>query len=190
MNCLQMIINPFIDETYFKSSNGLDASLDNKMIMPSIEKAQDFYILPLLGTALYNQLQTQIESGTVSADNTTLLDSYIAPCLSKYSLYEAIPKIFYKIENNGIFKRSAEFAEAIDFKDLTMVRQITKDDAEFFATKLTRYLQANPTVYPLYDNAGTSSDTVYPNAGTSYTTSIHFRKRTGYIDRRDETRGN
>jgi hypothetical protein len=156
--------------------------------MPSIEKAQEIYILPLLGTALYNELQTQIEADSLTGDNITLLDNYIAPALSKYALYEAIPKMMYKIENTSILKRGAEFAETIDFKELTYLRQIAKDDAEYFATRVTNFLNANDTVYPLFNNAGTSTDTVYPNTGNSYTSSIHYRNRSGYINRQDETR--
>ena len=49
-----------------------------------------FYILPILGTQLYNQIISQVGSNTVSAANVTLLDNYVVPCLMYYVKCELI----------------------------------------------------------------------------------------------------
>ncbi len=45
-----------------------------------------------------------------------------------------------------------------------------------YIAKLTKYLQANYTLFPLYLNPGTSMDTVYP-IQNSWTSPMYFRKR-------------
>ena len=166
----------FIQVTYFKNRHSIDVTVDDKLIVPSIEKAQDKYILNLLGTGLYLEIQSQLNAGTVSSVNQLLLDAYIAPALSNYALYIGFEKLYYRIENIGILKRSGEFAESISLAELKHLKDIVLDDAEYDATKLTKYLQANYTLFPLYLNPGNSLDTVYP-IQESWTSPMYFRKR-------------
>ncbi|HOA80710.1 MAG TPA: hypothetical protein PKK61_06580 [Defluviitaleaceae bacterium] len=181
-----MSVNLFIDVLYVIKTNSIDESVDYKLIEPSIEKSQETYIRDLIGTALYNELQDQIEASTVTVLNETLLRDYIAPCLSKYIYYEAIPKLMYKVENISIVKRKTDSADPIDFKELNFIRQIAKDDAEFYGTRITKYLCANQGSYPLYNAPGNTIDTVHPKRNDSFTTSIylgknsHWNKKYGY----------
>ncbi len=175
-----MAINLFIDTTYVIKTNTIDESVDSKFIEPSIEIAQELYIKELLGTALYDQLETQIEGSTVTPANETLLRDYIAPCLSKYVYYLALPKLMYKVENISVVKRKTDTADAIDFKELNFIRQIAKYEAEFFCTKLSRFFCANSSTYPLYNSPGNTSDTVHPKRDDSYTTSIYLGKNSSW----------
>ena len=172
--------NLFIDENYIKRTNSIDESVDNKLIEPGIEKSQETYIKELIGTALYNELQDEIEAETVSAANVILLNDYIAPCLSKYVYYEIVPKLMYKVENISIVKRRTDTAEPIDFKEVNFIRQIAKDDAEYYGTKLSKFLCANQGTYPLYNNPGTAMDTVHPKKTDSFTTSIYLGKNSSW----------
>ena len=45
-----------------KKDTALGGSVDDNLIMPYILLAQDMYILPILGTDLYNKLKTDIQS--------------------------------------------------------------------------------------------------------------------------------
>lgn len=172
-----MLNEPLITVTYFKRNHSIDESVDDKLIVPSIEKSQEKYILDLLGTALYLEIQSQKAGATVSSLNQLLIDAYIAPTLSSYALFEGFEKLYYRIENIGILKRSGDNAESISLNELLHLKNIVRDDAEFFANKLTKYLQANYTSYPLYIHPGTSLDTVYPKSDSSWTSPIYFKKR-------------
>jgi hypothetical protein len=54
----------FISETYLKDSSYIDENVDIKLLRNSILETQDMRILPILGTALYEELKTQIQDGT------------------------------------------------------------------------------------------------------------------------------
>jgi len=92
----------------------------------------------------------------------------------------------YKVENISIVKRKTDSADPIDFKELNFIRQIAKDDAEFYGTRITKYLCANQGSYPLYNAPGNTIDTVHPKRNDSFTTSIylgknsHWNKKYGY----------
>jgi len=44
----------FISVQSIKDRTGLHANVDEKLVLPEIKTAQDMYILPALGSALYN----------------------------------------------------------------------------------------------------------------------------------------
>jgi len=149
--------------------------VEQEMVIKPEQKIQEVqksnsafpYVLGLFLLALA-LLLTQIEGSTVTPANETLLRDYIAPCLSKYVYYLALPKLIYKVENISVVKRKTDSADPIDFKELNFIRQIAKDEAEFFGTKLSRFLCANSSTYPLYNSPGNTSDTVHPKRDDSY----------------------
>ena len=49
-----------------KEQTGLHANVDPKLILSEILTAQDMYILPILGSALYNKLQSDVDGRVVS----------------------------------------------------------------------------------------------------------------------------
>ena len=67
----------FINVNTIKERSALHTNVDDKLILPEILTAQDMYLLPALGTALYNRLQTGIESANLTADEIDLLDNFI-----------------------------------------------------------------------------------------------------------------
>ena len=55
-----------ISDTMIKERTAIHGNIDPKLIYPEIKFAQDSKILPILGTRLYNKLQTIISDGTIS----------------------------------------------------------------------------------------------------------------------------
>jgi hypothetical protein len=160
----------FTTEQYIKDNSPVDGNVDDKYITSTIIMCQKVYIKRILGTALYNLLNTEINAGSVSTENQTLLDDYIQDCLLYYVLSEIISTMVYKMENKSVVKKSSENSQPIDSEEVAMLRDMYKDKAEFFANEITAFLitNASTTVYPTYLNPGSNYDTVYPN-GNNYT---------------------
>ncbi len=55
-----------ISETILKERTKLHSNVDPKLLFPDIKVAQDMYIEPLLGTALYNKILDDINAGTLT----------------------------------------------------------------------------------------------------------------------------
>jgi hypothetical protein len=152
----------FVSVTYLKDNTPLNENLDDKLLKSSIKEAQEIYIRDVIGSGIYDELQDQAYNGTLTADNTTLLDSYIAPCLKYYTLTESMLPMTFKFMNKSVASRNSENATAITPQELSLIEQRYRDKAEYYAERLRDYLKENPTIYPKYLNPGTGFDVIRP----------------------------
>lgn len=164
-----MAVALFITEQFIKDNTLIDGNVDEKYITITIAEAQKLHILPILGTALYNELNTQIIAGTTTSANQTLLEDYIADALKYWVIYEGVDLFNYKVTNKAIMTKTSDNSQPIQQADVIRLMDRNRNKAEFFSERLTRFLLANETTYPLYINAGSTIDTIYPNYG-NYTT--------------------
>jgi hypothetical protein len=152
----------FVSVTYLKDNTPLNENLDDKLLKSSIKEAQEIYIRDVIGSGIYDELQDQAYNGTLTADNTTLLDSYIAPCLKYYTLTESMLPMTFKFMNKSVATRNSENATAITPQELSLIEQRYRDKAEYYAERLRDFLKENPTIYPKYLNPGTGFDVIRP----------------------------
>ena len=164
-----MAIALFVTEQFIKDNSIIDENVDMHYITTTIDVCQKIYMRHILGTGLYDELQTQINAGSVTTLNATLLDDYIQDCLMKYVLFRGISIFTYKITNKSVLKKNGESSQVADSEELASLREGYRDDAEFFAQRITSYLIANSSSYPLFLNPGSTYDTVHPN-NDNYTT--------------------
>jgi hypothetical protein len=156
-----------IDEQYLKDNSPIDDNVDSKTIATAMRTAQDIYIRDLIGSGIYDEILTQINAGTLAADteNTTLVNYYIAPCLVHYIITEATIPMTFKFMNKSISTRSSDNTQPVDIDMMTKIINEYKDKAEYYANRLTDYLRANSTDYPLYLNPGSDQTTIHPRSG-------------------------
>ena len=160
----------FISETQLKQGTIIDENVDMKTLNPIIQIAQDQHIQPIIGSAIFNQLKTQIQANTLTALNTTLLDTYIVPALKMWTVYEYTIPGTYKYRNKNVGKQGGENNEAADIDTLFRLMDYWKDKAEWYSERVTKYLIENESSYPLYSTVG-GADVIQPN-GTNYTTNM------------------
>ena len=98
----------FISEAYVKNTTLIDPNVDMRLILPSIRDCQELRIHPILGTPLYNDLKAKITAGTLNADETNLLDNYIAPAMGQWTLYECSASMLFKYRNKSVATKSSE----------------------------------------------------------------------------------
>lgn len=155
----------FITENFVKENSPVNGNVDDKYIRSTIDICQRMYILPILGTALYDEITTEISANSVSADNVTLLEDYIQDALLYYTLSEAISLMVYKMENKSIVKKNSDNSTPIDSYEVAALRDSFRDKAEFFANRATKYLLENATSskYATFLDAGSGVDTIHPN---------------------------
>ena len=152
----------FIHPSELKATAFIDENVDDKILTNAIAIAQELYILPMLGTGLYNELKTQIAAGTLTTLNTTLLSTYIVNALKYFSLYECIEPLNYKFTNKAIMKKRSENSEPIGFDEMTAFKDKLRNIAEWHTERMRLYLVQNQTNYPLYLNPGDGVDIIQP----------------------------
>lgn len=168
-----------ISEETLKENSVVSANVDPKIFRSAISDAQDMYLLPILGTNLYNDVVTSVSAFVVSGTPISnayqiLLDTYIRPTLVKYSLFRMVITLSYKFQNKNIGVKSSEFSQQAGYADLTKLKEQSLNDAEIYAERLSNFLLANNTIYPKYltqENANIS--TIFPKAN-NYTNGMYL----------------
>ena len=163
----------FLTEQYLMETSVINDNADIELLKPVIKECQDIYIHSILGTGLYNELQTQITASTLTALNTTLLDTYIQPALRYWVQFESAPILTYKFMNKSIVKKNSENSTPVELNELKFLMDKFKDKAEWYSQRLTEYLCANQVSYPLFNNPGSTSDTIHPQ-GSQYSAGMYL----------------
>jgi hypothetical protein len=163
----------FISVDTIKDRTGLHNNVDEKLVNPEILASQDMYILPALGSALYDRLQTGIQLNNLTPSETSLLDTYITPTLVYYVMSELPMGLSYQFYNKGLIRKSGEGQENPSAAEMIDVADRYKGRAEFYKQRLVKYLkqESGNNTFPLYNNPGSGVDTIVPD-NEAYTTSI------------------
>ena len=163
----------FISVDTIKDRTGLHNNVDEKLVNPEILASQDMYILPALGSALYDRLQSGIQLNNLTPSETSLLDTYITPTLVYYVMSELPMGLSYQFYNKGMIRKSGEGQENPSAAEMIDVADRYKGRAEFYKQRLVKYLkqESGNNTFPLYNNPGSGVDTIVPD-NEAYTTSI------------------
>lgn len=153
----------FISSDTIKERSGLHYNVDEKLIKPEIKTSQDMYILPALGSALYNRLQDGISCNNLTCDEKTLLDDYVADTLVNYVLSELPQGLSFQFYNKGLVRKSSDNTDMPSMQDLIDIANRYRARAEFYKQRLIKYLKQNQTLYPLYLNFGSGIDAIQPD---------------------------
>lgn len=142
-----------INESLFKQHSPVTSNTDITEFVPYIGIAQELHIESVLGEPLMDELKSQIETDTLSAANSELIIR-IAPALSFYAVYQALPFHWASIVNKGVTIRESENSKGVDIKDIAQLRRWMKDDADTLKNQLIDFLDKNKDAYPLWRPAG------------------------------------
>ncbi len=159
-----------------KDRTAIHGNIDDKLLYPEIKSAQDMYILPILGTALYNKIVTDIDTtGTTTGDYKTLLDNYIIDALMNYVLASLPIALPYQFWNKGVVRKQGDSTELPSMSELIDISNFYKGKAEYYGERLTKYLKATATssLLPEYLSPGETSDTITP-ANSAFTSPIYL----------------
>ena len=152
----------FLSEQTLKDRSILQDNVDMKVVRPVIIDVQKFYILPIMGTQLYNSVIAQIAANTLSNLNKTLLDNYITDVMVWYCIMELPLNMNYKYFNKAVGVQNADNMNPASMQDIGSLMDHARNKAQVYAQRMTNYLLANSTSYPLYLNqTNTNVDTIF-----------------------------
>jgi len=170
----------FISESYLREFTNIGSNVQNNVLTSAIRKSQTIKIQSILGKALYTKLVTDIQTAGsvtgVTGNYAILLETYIVPALTAWSMYESIVPLTIKMTNKGITKAHDNYAEGIDLETLKYIRNDARNEAEWHTQRLIVYLANNANLYPeYYDLTGRD---LYPSAKAGgYNSGIYFKRR-------------
>lgn len=160
----------FIGEQYLKDFTPASNNLDIEQVKPHIEYSQDAYTQDVLGTNLYNDLQTKYSGQTLSTIEQQLV-LLIKPALAYRSLEATIPFINTQIRNKGLVNQNSENAVQAEMDRMRYLRDESKNRAEFYEQRVVTFLCNNKASFPLYT---ADNDDIDPSNKNSYDCDIYY----------------
>lgn len=156
-----------------KSFTSVNENLDESLLLPNIQIAQEIGLQTLLGTQFYFHILDAAQGKTLTAAETTLLEDYISPYLLWRAVYEAIPEMYMRMMNKGISIGESPNAKSVDRGDMSYLRNIHKNRYEWYEQRLQDYLQPRNADYPLYFQYNSNEGGI-PKAQVNYFSGIHI----------------
>lgn len=140
-------------EQYYPIGNSRRVFLALK---PSIRAAERQRLNPLLGSALYTELLTQLKEGTLTALNKALLP-YVQEAAVYIALQKALPQLAVKVTSRGLTLDGAEGTleenytqKPADSMKIGALQREIDTQASMAVERLQTYLNAKAADYPLF----------------------------------------
>jgi hypothetical protein len=155
------------------------------VLKANVQICQDIDLQTIIGTKFYNHLCSQVTAtgNTFNPDEKILVDDYIQPYLLQQSYFRAMPNIMYRTMNNGITQGQMENATIVDVETFKYLRNVQKQTADFYMTRLQDYLLIGrgQNKFPDYVTQSTI-DGMIPDRSQKYMNGIALRhsSRKGY----------
>lgn len=148
-----------------KDRSGVHTNIDDKLLYPEIKAAQDMYILPLLGSNLFNKLQNDIENDELAGDYKDLMDDYIIDALLNYVLAELPDGLSNQFWNRGLSRKGGDDLQPLSMSEMYNVVSKYRNRAEHYAKRCRMYLIQNGTAkFPEYNAVLVGADSIAPDA--------------------------
>jgi len=155
----------WIGDDYLIKNSIIDGNVEFSKIEPTIKLVQDKYLLPILGTNLFNAIDNALiayidNQTAIPTRITYLLDNYIQPLLVQFIMCEASPTFKYRYANKGIMVKSSDNSQPIGVSEMEFAMDGWKKNGEMYASRLIDYLRYNTTTYP--ELTTNTAGNVYP----------------------------
>ena len=142
----------FISTEYLKENSTIEDNLDDAKLVPFIYKAQDIHLQSVLGTTFYNHLKDAVINSTLTSDEESLVRDYIQPMIVEYVVYESLPFLSNKLTNKSVMQENSEFGTPSALQEIKYLRNTVRDMAEFYSSRLVKFLCDNSSLFPVYQN--------------------------------------
>ena len=134
---------------------------DTALITNSIiDIAELAHIKPELGLDFYEELKIQNDSsGTLSSDNTTLMNDFLKPCLCWFVRFEVMNEMQYNTTSAGLVVNVSDFSSPVNQEQFNQMKQDTYRKAKVMLDDMIAYIEHEDQSgkYPLFGTDGDSS---------------------------------
>jgi hypothetical protein len=139
-----------ISTTNLKALSYITSNVDDLLLSTLITRVQDTVLESILGSQLFNRLLAGVNDDDLNANETDLLDNYIAPCLVAAVERRSIDMTTLELRQIGLSKVSSEGVSNASENEMNRVDNSLNKDYNFYRERLIRFLKLNYTLYPEY----------------------------------------
>lgn len=138
-----------INAEYLKQYSMFPKNYDLTDIENFVPIAEQIHILPILGTALYEELLDQVTTNTLTDKNSTLLlEVYRVEGIAV--LYESLPFVWAHVSSVGITKGKSDNSDSLENRDLSYINTHVKAQLDYAKKYLRDWLDEYASNFPLY----------------------------------------
>jgi len=138
----------FVSPSKVKIETALGGSVDDNLIAPYIKSAQQRWILPALGQALYDALVNAVINADATTAETALLNEYISPALVPLAFADLLPFLRVRMVNNSTVIMQTEQSAPASYADIKPLIDSSTEMGQFHIQRLINYVDANTGLYP------------------------------------------
>lgn len=146
--------NLLVSETDVKANAFIDGNVDAGDLRKAISLSQDLYLHPLLSTGLYDDLLKKVHCDELTDDDVYLLEVFIVKILALYAASELNLFSTYRQKQYGVGRQDDE-QQNFNVAEIGEAKSISSENktrAEAIADRMIKYIQANKSKYPAYQN--------------------------------------
>ena len=141
-----------INEKYLKQFSPIPLNYNLAEVKNYIPVAEKIWVIPLIGSDLFDEINDQVANNTVSETNATLLtEGGLWQYLAFATVYEALPMIWSHISEVGVTKGKSDNSDSLDLKDMTYVSQHLRNQVEVLKDQLKKWLCEHYDSFPTVD---------------------------------------
>ena len=141
-----------INEKYIKQYSPIPLNYNMAEVKNYIPVAEKIWVIPLIGSDLFDEIDEQVKNNTVSEENATLLtEGGLWQYLAFATVYEALPMIWSHISEVGVTKGKSDNSDSLDLKDMTWVTQHLRNQVEVLKDQLKKWICEHQDSFPLAD---------------------------------------
>ena len=173
-----------ISEAQIRSYTDIEDNIDTALIKNGIREAQDIKLQPIIGTLLYEKLQSLVDAGTIgdsaNANYKTLLDDFIQNMLIYAAYWYILDSVYIRSRNNGLLiPDGGENSIAADRSMYNVKRQSVQNKMEFYSNLLTDYIIEEQNLFPELNSSNKLYD-LNPDYDVKYGSPFVFNVKDRY----------
>lgn len=138
-----------ISEELLKLYSPISKNVGIDRVFPYVHLSQPYYITPILGQPLMEELQHQVEEDDLTEANKALILKVAMP-LAMWTSYLAVRGLGYSFTQKGLTKEKSENSESVNEKEMGEYILSLKNQAEMATDLLIAYLCNCKDLYPLW----------------------------------------
>jgi hypothetical protein len=140
-----------ITTTDLKKITSISENMDVELLNPHLLIAQQLYVSPILGEALYTDIINRFDNGTLTGDSLTLFEDYILPAIAYGAWFSAAPFLNYKTQRAGIQTTSSPDNQPVTVEELSLYIARVENYKNYYCQRLNDYLvKDNYVKFPLF----------------------------------------
>lgn len=141
-----------INEKFFKEYSPIPLNYNMKELKNYIPVAEKIWVIPLIGSDLFDEIEEQVKNNDLSEENSTLLtEGGLWQYLSYSTCLEGLPFLWAHISEVGITKGKSDNSDSLDLKDMTWVTQHLRNQVEVLKDQLKKWICEHADYYPNLD---------------------------------------